>query len=242
MSCSTQAAQARVKCRVFASHAGRPVGVGCRPCQRRQRLACLACALPPDRLNSFAAMRLTRLLAPSMAEKGGQALRCLPPSSPGRPACLGNAQRPQRCPLLRAADRAAVLLLSAGAGHIVSLGSVAGLKGVADEGSYAATKWALRSWSTACYEVGSGLAAKLEEDAGRQACECTRCLHRAGPLSADEPCLLVLLCAVPAETDSMQLCSAGPEGARHQGDAHRAGACRHRHGYGAGAQEGRPIP
>lgn len=43
--------------------------------------------------------------------------------------------------------------LPAGGGHIVNVGSVAGCKGVADEASYSATKWAIRGWSNSCYEV-----------------------------------------------------------------------------------------
>ncbi|KAI7840447.1 hypothetical protein COHA_005873 [Chlorella ohadii] len=39
-----------------------------------------------------------------------------------------------------------------GRGHIINLGSVAGLKGVGDEGAYSASKWALRGWSNSCYE------------------------------------------------------------------------------------------
>lgn len=70
-----------------------------------------------------------------------------------------HAEPPENAPFSAALPRAAVPPPTAGVGQIVNIGSVAGLKGVADEGSYSATKWAMRGWSTACYEVGLAVAA-----------------------------------------------------------------------------------
>lgn len=106
------------------------------------------------RLNVCAPMRLTRRLAPAMAAAG--TFLCVQSASSTAwrfqyPAPLGCCRRLSARPPLPPHPLHAPP--TAGRGCIVLLGSVAGLKGVADEAAYTATKWALRGWAGACYEA-----------------------------------------------------------------------------------------
>lgn len=68
---------------------------------------------------------------------------------------------------------------AAGRGSIVNIGSVAGLKGVADEGAYSVSKWAVRGWSAGCYEASPGEAAPHAGSSGQ--CSLKSCDPAASP-------------------------------------------------------------
>ena len=128
---------------------------------------------------------------------------------------------------------------AAGGGHIVSVGSVAGLKGVADEGSYAATKWAVRGFSGSCHEVGAARLPTLPARSrwGRPCCwgwGSRPCGQQPLSLAERQARHAVDSCLPGQPPRPPSVAAAGAAGAGHQGLPDRALTHRHRHGHGPG--------